>query len=228
MADLITGRILDTDGVTPVAGYFIENILVTNPLTGVQYYVKNVTSNGSGTVEFNFSGQSIDTRYAYNVTLNSSTTQTIGSDVYLPLAYKATAKFTSNGAGGIVDYSLPTDVIVAKRTTRVDVEAEKANVQSNYDAYLNTKAIYDSLIANADIINPEQLETYEPAVAENYITRALEFQLGTITPAIRYATAAGLAEDLDYLNRINKFINLYAGLYPTITINDGEGMPYNV
>ncbi len=108
----------------------------------------------------------------------------------------------------------------------VSIATKKVEVQNAYDSYLTAKASYEATLASAETINLEQLETYEPASPTYVVTRLLEFQAGTLEAAIRYATDAQLGTQLDYLSRINKFVNLYVGLYPTVTIEDGEGIPY--
>ena len=95
------------------------------------------------------------------------------------------------------------------------------------DTYLIFKQRYESQTAGDADLEIDTVETYEPTTFKNVITRLLEFQVGTLQPALDYTTTAKLTTEYDRLNTINKLINIVCRMYPNITIEDGEGIPYD-
>ena len=95
------------------------------------------------------------------------------------------------------------------------------------DTYLIFKQRYESQTAGDVDLEIDTVETYEPTTFKNVITRLLEFQVGTLQPALDYTTTAKLTTEYDRLNTINKLINIVCRMYPNITIEDGEGIPYD-
>ena len=96
------------------------------------------------------------------------------------------------------------------------------------DNYLLVKKQYESqTIGNVDL-KIDRAETYEPADFKTVITRLLEFQVGTLQPAIDYTKTVKLTTDYETLYTINNLVNFLANKYPNITIDDGEGIPYDV
>jgi hypothetical protein len=67
---------------------------------------------------------------------------------------------------------------------------------------------------------------YQPDSFTKVITRLLEFQQGTLVSSLDFAENANLTELYNLLNIINNEIDSLSGLYPLITIEDGEGIPY--
>lgn len=70
---------------------------------------------------------------------------------------------------------------------------------------------------------------YEPNNFTKVITRLLEFQQGTLVTSLDFTRNAGLTQLYNLLgpaNGIQNEIESLAGLYPSITIEDGEGIPY--
>ena len=95
------------------------------------------------------------------------------------------------------------------------------------ETYTLIKKQYESQISGEVDLEIDTVEIYEPKSFKTVITRLLEFQLGTLQPAIEYTKTAKLTTEFDRLNTIDKLINLMSGMYPNITIDDGEGIPYN-
>ena len=93
--------------------------------------------------------------------------------------------------------------------------------------YLLVKKQYESQTAGDVDLEIDTVETYEPTTFKYVITRLLEFQVGTIHPALDYTMTAKLTTEYDRLNTINKLINVVCKMYPNITIEDGEGIPYD-
>lgn len=194
---------------------------VNDPLVSVRVEATST----AGTLLFDVSATRLVLKYEYVATITVAR-QVINTTTYLDSNLRKTIRLTDAGSGtdwlavDLGSWSVP-----ASEAT-VSVATKKVEVQNTYDAYLNAKAAYEATLANATTIELEQLETYEPASPELIATRMLEFQAGTLEAAIRYATDAQLGTQSDYLNRINKFINLYVSLYPNVSIGDGEGIPY--
>ncbi len=174
---------------------------------------------------FDFSNQRLPLKFDYYVVVNVER-QTISPNEYLDSSVRKTIKLTDAGNGvdwenvDLGSWSVP----VVEAT--VSIATKKVEVQNAYDTYVTAKAAYDAVIANASSIELEQLETYEPANPTYITTRLLEFQAGTLKAAIRYASDAKLDTNLAYLTRMNDFLDAYVALYPDVSIDDGEGIPY--
>ncbi len=69
-------------------------------------------------------------------------------------------------------------------------------------------------------------EDYHPTNFKVVITRLLEIQEGTLKQAIDYSKTTGLKVEYDRLTAINKLITNLSSMYPNVTIDDGEGIPY--
>jgi hypothetical protein len=98
---------------------------------------------------------------------------------------------------------------------RVDFEQELKNYQAQ-------------LIAQSDELILSTYE-YQPTNFTYVITRLLEFQQGTLISALDFAENANLTQLYNLLGPVNGIsyeIDSLAGLYPEITIEDGEGIPY--
>jgi hypothetical protein len=112
------------------------------------------------------------------------------------------------------------DKITDLATLRQTYKTAEAN-------YLLIKKQFESQTVGDVDLEIDTVETYEPTTFKNVITRLLEFQVGTLQPAIEYTTTAKLTAELDRLNIINRLINNVCKMYPNITIEDGEGIPYD-
>jgi hypothetical protein len=93
--------------------------------------------------------------------------------------------------------------------------------------YLLIKKQFESQTVGEIDLEIDTANPYEPKTFKNVITRLLEFQVGTLTPAIEYTKTAKLTTENERLNTINKLINIICKMYPKITIEDGEGIPYD-
>jgi hypothetical protein len=95
------------------------------------------------------------------------------------------------------------------------------------DNYENSLSTFKNKLTYADSITLPQPYAYNPARVENITTRLLELRESTITPGLRFAAMAdGRAVQLAILNRINDIISSYSSNYPTLTLDTGEGIPY--
>jgi hypothetical protein len=105
---------------------------------------------------------------------------------------------------------------------QVQVAQEKVNFEEtvkNYQAQLIAQS--DELILST--------YDYQPTNFTYVVTRLLEFQQGTLISALDFAENANLTQLYNLLGPVNGIsyeIDSLAGIYPEITIEDGEGIPY--
>jgi hypothetical protein len=93
--------------------------------------------------------------------------------------------------------------------------------------FLETKAQYEADIKSNLDITVERGQEYEPDTFRKVITRILEFQKGTLNSAIEYTKQTGLTTEQQRLITINNIMNILTKMYPNVTIDDGEGIPYS-
>jgi hypothetical protein len=93
--------------------------------------------------------------------------------------------------------------------------------------FFATKAQYEADIKDNLDITVEKGQAYEPDTFRKVITRILEFQKGTLNFAIDYAKTTGLTTEQQRLTTINNIMDILTKMYPNVTIDDGEGIPYN-
>lgn len=110
-------------------------------------------------------------------------------------------------------------------TNFVQLRAQYKTAEENY---LLIKKRYESeVISNIVDVELPINDTYEPSNFTQVITRLLEFQTGTLVPGISHAKKLNLENEYKKLDTLNKMISNVTRMYPKITINDGEGIPYN-
>jgi hypothetical protein len=109
-----------------------------------------------------------------------------------------------------------TETISKLKSSFKDLEAQ----------YLVAKAQYETEVKDAGLIVFEQNESYEPSNGTYIITRMLEFQLGTLVPALRHFKKTQNNLALQCVQTTDRSITNLVKLFPDIKIDDGEGMPY--
>lgn len=92
--------------------------------------------------------------------------------------------------------------------------------------YLDLKAQYETEVKSNVDLKLDRSNPWEPTTFRNVLTRILEFQSGTLLPAIEYAKVAELGEMQQRLQVVQDLFVAILQEYPKITIEDGEGMPY--
>jgi len=102
----------------------------------------------------------------------------------------------------------------------------KTKLKEAEDAYNLLKIDYENKIKYAEPILVTKANDYEPESINNVITRLLELNVGTIEPGITYCQEFKLRDELRALQSIQRSISYLSGLYPGLTIDDGEGIPY--
>lgn len=129
-----------------------------------------------------------------------------------------------------INYSNYNDAIYLEPvgTTATNFTQLRAQYKTAEEKYLLIKQRYESEVTSnvIDVELPVN-DTYEPVNFTQVITRLLEFQSGTLIPGISHAKKLNLETEHKRLDTVNKLINNITRMYPKITIDDGEGIPYN-
>lgn len=103
------------------------------------------------------------------------------------------------------------------------IQTKKLITQRNFN---NSLQDFQNEIVSQSTLQIPVLNDYNPINITQIITRCLELSVGTIENALTYTTDAGLIAETNRLNKIKTLVNQISNLYPTITIEDGEGIPY--
>ena len=128
-----------------------------------------------------------------------------------------------------INYSNYNDAIYLEPvgTTATDFTQLRAQYKTAEETYLQIKKRYESeVVSNIVDVELPTNDPYEPINFAQVITRLLEFQAGTLTPGISHAKSLNLENEYKRLDTLNKVINNITRMYPKITIDDGEGIPY--
>ena len=147
--------------------------------------------------------------------------------------------FSNEGKCNLRDCSEPkfdfwdtTSDTIAIKILRFDsqavVERQIQFAQEKVDFEAMVKNYQAQLIAQSDDLILSTYD-YQPSNFTYVITRLLEFQQGTLISSLDFAENANLTQLYNLLgptNGIQNEIESLAGLYPSITIEDGEGIPY--
>ena len=115
------------------------------------------------------------------------------------------------------------DEIVIDEELLKKSQAEKLERQRNFN---NSLQDFQNEIASQATLQIPALNEYNPINITQIITRCLELSVGTIENGLTYTSEAGLIAETNRLNKIKTLVNQISNLYPTITIEDGEGIPY--
>ena len=112
--------------------------------------------------------------------------------------------------------------------TQIIVDRQIQVAQQKIDFEQELKNYQAQLIAQSNELILSTYD-YQPTNFTYVVTRLLEFQQGTLITALDFAQNANLTQLYNLLgptNGIQNEIESLAGLYPSITIEDGEGIPY--
>jgi hypothetical protein len=110
---------------------------------------------------------------------------------------------------------------------RIDnIKDLKIEIKQTQLKYLDMKAQYDAEVKNNIDLKLDRSNLWEPATFRNVLTRILEFQEGTLLPAIEYAKVAELEQIQHKLQVVQDYFISILQEYPKVEIGDGEGMPY--
>lgn len=119
--------------------------------------------------------------------------------------------------------SFNVDEIVIDAELLEAIQSKKIRAQRSFLEFLED---FQSEIVSQAPLQIPVLNEYDPINITQIITRCLELNVGTIENALAYTRDAGLIAETNRLNKINTLIGQISNLYPTITIEDGEGLPY--
>jgi hypothetical protein len=128
-----------------------------------------------------------------------------------------------------INYSNYNDAIYleALGSTVINFTQLKSQYKTAENNYLQIKKRYESeVISNIVDVELPINDTYEPVNFSQVVTRLLEFQTGTLVPGMSHAKSLNLETEYKRLDTLNKVINSLTRMYPKITIDDGEGIPY--
>jgi hypothetical protein len=174
----------------------------------------------------------------YNVSLQielQSEKQEIGSIMYISRTDIPQILSAYNVTFDGEDYSYPdlqywdeygeftVDEIVIDEEILKAVQSEKLKRQRDFN---NSLQDFQNEIASQATLQIPALNEYNPINITQIITRCLELSVGTIENGLTYTSEAGLIAETNRLNKIKTLVNQISNLYPTITIEDGEGIPY--
>jgi len=119
------------------------------------------------------------------------------------------------------DFFVP-EVVISENLL---IEYQNRKIDSQ-NKYLLSLQDFQGEIESQSILLIPTLNRFNPINFTNIITRCLELSVGTIENALEYTTEAGLIAETNRLSGIKTTISQISSLYPTITIDQGEGLPY--
>ena len=119
--------------------------------------------------------------------------------------------------------SFEVDEIVIDEDLLRSIQTKKLEQQRKFN---NSLQDFQNEINSQSTLQIPVLNEYNPINITQVITRCLELSVGTIENALTYTTDAGLIAETNRLNKIKTLVGQISNLYPTITIEDGEGIPY--
>ena len=119
------------------------------------------------------------------------------------------------------DYYISEVVIDADRLKHH--QAEKNQAQKLYIEELTS---FQGEIQSQGILQIPTLNRYNPINITQVITRCLELNVGCVENALTYSRDAAVVAETNRLNGIQNTIEQISALYPNISIEQGEGLPY--
>jgi hypothetical protein len=120
------------------------------------------------------------------------------------------------------------EIKILRFNSQAVVERQVKFAQEKVKFEAMVKNYQAQLIAQSDELILSTYD-YQPTNFTYVITRLLEFQQGTLISSLDFAENANFTQLYNLLgptNGIQNEIESLAGLYPSITIEDGEGIPY--
>lgn len=209
-----------------------------------------VTTDSDGIIEVDVSNMFTDPTFLayfqkfgnlkeYNVSLLitlMNEKQEIGPYVYLGttqapqelLAYNiykvgpTTYRFNDLAYYDVYDSFYVPEVVINEELLRI-YQSKKLKAQQEYLEKLKN---FQGEIESQSILQIPTLTRYNPINITQVITRCLELNVGTIENALTFTKDAGLIGETNRLNGIKTLIEQISSLYPNVTIDQGEGLPY--
>ena len=103
----------------------------------------------------------------------------------------------------------------------------KSELKRIEDLYTITKSNIEQKISLSDKEIEIVTEDYEPINFNYVVTRLLEFKEGTLNAGLTFCEQFGLKKELEILKTIDRNVLRMSELYPKLTLDDGEGIPYS-
>lgn len=119
------------------------------------------------------------------------------------------------------------NITLISKNEQIDFKEMRSNFLNKEREYIVAKQEYETILksSTANVVMPQQ-ESYYPAEFKYVVTRALEFKHGTLDSAKIFTTDAKLETESKLIDSLIKVITRLASMYPDITIDAGEGQPY--
>lgn len=115
------------------------------------------------------------------------------------------------------------DEVVVNETKLKEYQAEKNKKQKQYIEELTS---FQGEIQSQGILQIPTLNRYNPINITQVITRCLELNVGCLDNALVFSRDTGLIGETNRLASIRNLIEQISDLYPEISIEQGEGLPY--
>jgi hypothetical protein len=103
----------------------------------------------------------------------------------------------------------------------------KTQLKRIEDTYLIAKSNIEQKITLSDKEIEIVTQDYEPVNFNYVVTRMLEFKEGTLNAGMTFCEQFGLRRELEILKTIDRQISRMSEIYPKLTLDDGEGIPYS-
>jgi hypothetical protein len=163
---------------------------------------------------------------------NSSTSKYATKVFNLEINYgKISDKWNESGNIGELKFEKESyPFILTSINNNLNIVSLKEKFKDAESKYLLAKEEYTTNLKNVSIDTStifERVAAYEPTSWVYVITRFLELIDGTINPALRFTQNGSMTVENKRLTMIQKTIENLLNLYPDITIEDGEGTPYD-
>jgi hypothetical protein len=210
---------------------------------------KFLTTDSNGIIEVDVTDVFLDSTFLgiwqkfsnlknYNVSLQislESEKEEIGGYLYISQTNIPTILSAYNVTFDGADYTYPdlqywdlyesfevNEIVIDEELLKA-IQSKKLKIQRDYT---NSLQDFQNEINSQATLQIPVLNEYNPINITQIITRCLELSVGTIENGLTYTTEAGLIAETARLNKIKTLVNQISNLYPTITIEDGEGIPY--
>lgn len=238
----VVAVLANKDGsITPRGSVYTSNVILegveTTDASGIiTIDVTNVFSDDEFLEIFNKFTNAPGYNVSIEITLTSDK-QEIGPYMYISSTYipkelsaynvyynKTDNEYTYDDLEYYTTYSVfEIDEIVINKELLESIQAKKLEARKTYLQQLED---FQSEIVSQAPLQIPVLNEYDPINLTQIITRCLELNAGTLENALSYTTDAGLIAETNRLNKIKTLVGQISNLYPTITIEDGEGLPY--
>ena len=137
-------------------------------------------------------------------------------------------EYANNREGGIVFDTLFLDEITLESLeVKYSLSELKSELKRIEDLYTITKSNIEQKISLSDKEIEIVTEDYEPINFNYVVTRLLEFKEGTLNAGLTFCEQFGLKKELEILKTIDRNVLRMSELYPKLTLDDGEGIPYS-